>query len=98
MVIATVPIDGEVVQVIWDGAAETAAAYFPRTTTGDAVTLALENGRLVDRETGTTWDVEGRGVAGPRTGERLVPHAESYVAYWFAWVSFYPKTQLWTAE
>jgi hypothetical protein len=96
--VANVPVDGEIVQVIWDGAAETAAAYFPRTTTGDVVTLQLHNGSVVDRETGTTWDVEGRGVAGPRTGERLVAHAESYVAYWFAWVSFYPKTQLWTAE
>ncbi len=38
---------------------------------------------------GTTWDIFGRGVSGPRMGERL-PVMKSFMAYWFAWAAFYP--------
>ena len=40
-------------------------------------------------EDGTTWDVFGNGIDGPRSGERL-RKLESFIAFWFAWGDFYP--------
>lgn len=42
---------------------------------------------------GNKWDVFGRAVAGPRTGDRLPP-ARSYTGYWYAWADFFPGLQL----
>lgn len=43
---------------------------------------------LTDNE-GTTWDIFGRGINGPRTGQQLqtVPQM---MGYWFAFAAFYP--------
>ena len=49
-------------------------------------------GILLDNE-GTTWDVLGRGIAGPRTGQQL-SHPVTYIAYWFAWTSFYDNIDI----
>ncbi|MDH4034744.1 MAG: DUF3179 domain-containing protein, partial [candidate division Zixibacteria bacterium] len=43
---------------------------------------------MIDDE-GTTWDVFGYGISGPRAGEQLT-QSRSFVAYWFAWAAFYP--------
>lgn len=43
---------------------------------------------LLDNE-GTTWNILGQGVSGPRTGQKLEP-TDSYNAYWFAWGAFFP--------
>jgi hypothetical protein len=42
---------------------------------------------------GTLWDVFGWGIAGPRVGQQL-PLTRSYIAYWFAWGSFYPGAEI----
>lgn len=42
---------------------------------------------------GTTWDVFGNAVAGPRKGSRL-QQVESFDAYWFAWGTFYPDIEI----
>jgi hypothetical protein len=48
---------------------------------------------FVDDATGTTWNVLGKAVRGPRPGERLepVPHLDTF---WFAWSSYRPETAL----
>jgi hypothetical protein len=49
--------------------------------------------RFRDRETGTEWDVLGRGLSGPLAGRRLqpVPHGNHF---WFAWAAFKPDTRI----
>jgi hypothetical protein len=47
---------------------------------------------MMDRE-GTKWDVFGRAVEGPRLGIELTPTV-SYIAYWFAWGTFYPGIEV----
>ncbi len=47
---------------------------------------------MIDDE-GTTWDLFGHAVSGPRSGEQLAP-AKSYIAFWFAWVAFYPDVEI----
>lgn len=38
---------------------------------------------------GTRWDVFGRGVSGPRAGQKL-ENVTQFVGYWFAFGAFYP--------
>ena len=46
-----------------------------------------------DRETGTTWDVLGRGVKGPLADRLLTPvvHVDTF---WFAWAAFRPAMRV----
>lgn len=48
---------------------------------------------FVDAQTGSTWDILGRAVAGPLAGQSLrpVPHLDTF---WFAWAAFHPDTRL----
>jgi hypothetical protein len=44
-----------------------------------------------DVQTGSSWDLTGRAVAGPLAGTRLRP-LRFLNTYWFAWVAFHPTT------
>jgi hypothetical protein len=92
--VVALDLDGEPVVVFWDRASRTAAAFEARL--GNE-TLAFEAGTagIVD-DGGSTWRVDGLATEGPRAGTRLVPVAESFIAYWFAWAAFYPDAELWT--
>ena len=63
---------------------------------GDRIlTFRLDSNAFIDEETGSTWNVLGRAVDGPLTGETLTPiiHANHF---WFAWAAFKPETRVWT--
>ena len=47
---------------------------------------------MVDNE-GTKWDILGKGLEGPRSGDYLEPTA-SFNAYWFAWAAFFNNTTI----
>ena len=49
------------------------------------------DGRFVDDETGSTWNVLGQAVDGPLSGEELeaAPHLDTF---WFAWATYRPGT------
>lgn len=67
--------------------------------TGD-LTFSIDTDRtdvypfnIKDDQTGTSWNFLGEAVAGPLAGKRLeVP--TSMIAYWFAWGTFYPDSEL----
>jgi hypothetical protein len=48
---------------------------------------------LMTDNQGNQWDVFGEATSGPNKGEFLTP-IEGYVAYWFAWATFWPATDL----
>ena len=58
---------------------------------GRKLSFAADGGEIVDEQTGSTWTVLGRAIAGPLVGRRLNPivHGDHF---WFAWVSFFPDT------
>jgi hypothetical protein len=39
---------------------------------------------------GNQWDIFGQAVSGPRSGQRLTLASE-FIAFWFAWVAFFPE-------
>ncbi len=54
---------------------------------------AATDGGFVDDQTGSTWTIGGRAIAGPLAGQRLEPlvHVDSF---WFAWSAYHPDTAL----
>jgi len=56
--------------------------------------FSWEDGRLVDMQTNSIWDVEdGEAVSGPLKGSKL-SQIVVYPAFWFAWSAFYPGVEL----
>ncbi|MBI4502050.1 MAG: DUF3179 domain-containing protein [Gemmatimonadetes bacterium] len=66
----------------------------------DGRTLTFEPGpgdSFRDRETGSTWSLRGRALAGPLRGAHLSPIAAGDY-FWFAWAAFRPDTRIWSRK
>ncbi|MCH7565495.1 MAG: AMP-binding protein [Gemmatimonadetes bacterium] len=86
--------DSGPVVVFWDRDLAAAVAFRPAVE-GQSLSFEVVDGRYVDVETGSEWTFEGVAVSGAMEGAKLVPFAEAYVSFWFAWSTFVPDTQLW---
>jgi len=76
---------------------ETALAFDARVN-GAALTFdARPGGSWVDRETGSTWAIDGSAIAGPLVGSRLRTRGDAYTVFWFAWRHFQPDGRMFTA-
>jgi hypothetical protein len=105
---ANAEVDGKAIVVFWAPGAASATdrerisqardvgqtAVFERTTGGRTLHFERADDEFRDMETGSTWNMAGRAIAGPLQGERLraVPHGNHF---WFAWVVFRPGTEVW---
>lgn len=72
-----------------------AASYFARAEDLTPLTFTAKDSLpvvMTDNE-GNHWDVWGRAVAGPRTGEHLTP-TKSWMGMWFSWANFYPGCEI----
>jgi hypothetical protein len=69
------------------------AAAFLRRVRGRVLEFERRGNRFVDRQTGSSWDITGRAVAGRLRGERLRPirHDEQF---WFALAAFVPEARI----
>lgn len=67
-------------------------AYFRRLD-GETLEFIYEGGRIVDKETGSVWDISGKAIEGPQKG-RSLEQVVVYPAFWFAWAAFYPGVEL----
>lgn len=62
---------------------------------GQTLTFTYDDGRFVDEQTGSTWDITGRARTGTLQGQQLKRHLHGdYFA--FAWFAFRPETELYT--
>jgi hypothetical protein len=74
------------------------AVCFAATLDGKRLTFEVRDNRLVDTETGSTWDsLTGRALDGPLKGKRLEQFPAS-VSYADDWRRFYPNSAAWTAS
>jgi hypothetical protein len=55
------------------------------------------DGRFVDTETGSVWNVLGEATAGRLRGSSLRPVAHDDT-FWFVWAAFRPGTTIWTGR
>lgn len=94
---AAIPLSfpGGSLVVFWDRGRQAAMA-FSTVLGSDRLSFTVEDDRVIDLETGSVWNVEGRAVEGPLAGQSIPPVADAFVAYWFAWPLFYPDIELWT--
>ncbi len=72
-----------------------AAGVFDPVLDGVELTFELTDEEFRDLETGSTWNILGRAVAGPLAGEAMdrVVHGDHF---WFAWAAFKPETIVYT--
>lgn len=84
--------------ILRDGREVGTTAVFETALDGRALTFVVnpsdESGQtFVDDQTGTVWDIFGRGVEGELAGSQLtrVIHSDHF---WFAWQAFHPDTEV----
>lgn len=83
-------------EIIRDSRRVPAAAAYSRRQNKRVLSFEHRAGRIVDRETGSEWDIFGQAVAGPSKGVRLKP-VDSGVHFAFAWLAFNPATEIYAA-
>jgi hypothetical protein len=71
-----------------------AAGVFSPVLDGRRLTFVDDGGRILDRETGSEWNVLGLAVDGPLAGSRLDEYVNG-THFWFAWAAFQPDTRVW---
>jgi hypothetical protein len=87
--VVTVPAGGMETTVFWNRDAQAARVF------ETSRSFSVQNGQIVDEETGSVWSVEGRAIEGELAGTQLTSIDTAYVAFWFAWSAFQPKTVVW---
>lgn len=73
-----------------------AVAYNSTLTDGTSLTFIAVNGALpqiMQDNEGNIWNIFGTAVSGARAGEQLELMSD-FIAFWFAWTSFYPDAQI----
>ncbi len=100
-------VGGEAVVVVWqagtvsplDGGSTAAgrdvgtAAAFSRELDGQTYTFSFVDGKILDDQTKSEWDVLGRAVAGELKGKQLQA-VVSINHFWFSWAAFKPETRI----
>ena len=70
-----------------------AAAAYARELDGRVLDFTLRDGRIVDTETGSTWNLLGEAVEGALSGHRLQPLSRGD-HFAFAWLAFNPEAEI----
>ncbi|MBI4469383.1 MAG: DUF3179 domain-containing protein [Acidobacteria bacterium] len=60
---------------------------------GQTLSFRYEEGKIIDDQTGSVWDISGRAVEGKLRDRRLtpIPHGDYFA---FAWLAFMPQTEI----
>ncbi len=69
------------------------AAVFSPIVDGETLTFTVDDGDIVDDQTGSQWDITGTAVSGEHEGSSLeqIHHLDTF---WFAWSTYQPETDL----
>ena len=79
-----------------DGREVGSTGVFVRTVDGESLDFApnpADDQTFLDEQTGTTWNIFGKAVAGPMIGTQLEPLVFAN-HFWFAWAAFQPDTEV----
>ena len=72
-------------------------AVFERAVDGRTLTFIIEDGQIVDNETGSAWNIFGSSISGELAGSQLNA-LNAFPHFWFAWAAFYPDTEVYGSE
>ena len=106
----TVVTDGVLV-VFWGGSARSplntpliaagrvvgSSGVFRPRARGTMLHFSVDDGVIKDRETGSTWSLDGVALKGPLKGAEL-PELRHVDAFWFAWAAFNHGTVVWSGN
>ncbi len=81
---------------IADGRVVPAANAFERRIDGRLLEFSIRDGRIVDKQTGSTWNILGESTAGAMRGKTLKPLVGG-VHFAFAWLAFRPDSEIYGA-
>jgi hypothetical protein len=70
-----------------------AAAAFSRQLGDKTLTFSYQNGRILDQDTGSAWNIFGFAESGPLKGAQL-EQVISINHFWFSWAAFMPDTRI----
>ena len=48
---------------------------------------------IFDKETGTRWNIEGKGEEGPLKGKTLA-RLDCHLSQWYGWAAYFPETSI----
>ncbi len=82
-------------EIIRDSRRVPAAAAYSRKLRERVLSFERRGTRIVDRETGSEWDIFGRAMAGALEGTQLKP-VDSGVHFAFAWLAFNPQSEIYS--
>lgn len=92
--VVTTTMAGEPVAFLYDPALDEGRAYRAQVKAKRLRLSAADRpGRYFDGASGSLFDASGRPLSGPLAGTRL-PRVSSYDVMWFAWVAFFPQTEV----
>ena len=90
-------VAGRDLLVVFEADQTATGVVYERRVNGRTLTFsqtASDPFRLVDAETGSTWDaLRGEAVNGPLMGEQL-SRVKSTTSFWFGWKDFHPDTDV----
>ncbi|HET8852887.1 MAG TPA: DUF3179 domain-containing (seleno)protein, partial [Ktedonobacteraceae bacterium] len=69
------------------------ATVYRRTLDGQDLTFMFDGTHIVDKETGSGWDILGQATDGKLAGKALTPVVAAN-SFWFAWAVFRPDTRV----
>lgn len=69
------------------------AAAYSKGLDGWELSFQVVEGRIMDQQTGSEWNVLGQAVAGELSGKQLSP-VVAINHFWFSWAAFKPETRI----
>lgn len=105
-------IAGRAIVALWQGGAVSALdaavidasrdvgmalMYDRRLDTGETLTFCFDAGAILDKESGSRWNLFGEAVEGPLAGTKL-RQLQAFPHFFFAWAAFNPDTILYNGK
>lgn len=90
--VANVVINNEPAAAFYDDSVDD-ARVFSRQIESRVLNFEIKDGKIVDKETNSEWNVLGESIGGNMTGAKL-SSINSFDSMWFAWAAFHPQTEI----
>lgn len=66
---------------------------FDRTVDGQVLKFTKTDSTIIDKQTGSEWNIDGAAISGPMKGKQLIRLVYD-PGFWFEWVAFHPDTEV----
>jgi len=70
---------------------------FYRNVDNNTLEFKIINGRIFDKQFGSEWNINGEAISGALENKQL-EQVVGTVNFWFAWIAFYPETDVYSTE